>query len=82
MVQERAKPVKHLGQQVKERVKSKLESAAEMPAHFFDHLSGLSLYKLRIGDHRLLADIDFSEREIFVLKVGHRKDIYAGASFK
>jgi len=33
-------------------------------------------YRLRIGDYRVLFDIDSQENTINILKIGHRKDIY------
>ncbi|MBT9168665.1 MAG: hypothetical protein DDT19_02013 [Syntrophomonadaceae bacterium] len=36
--------------------------------------SSLGEYRFRIGDHRLI--FDFENFTIFVLKVGHRKNIY------
>lgn len=33
-------------------------------------------YRLRIGDYRVLFDIDSQENTIDILKIGHRKDIY------
>lgn len=33
-------------------------------------------YKLRVGDHRVIIDIDWNAKTIFVLLVGHRKKIY------
>ncbi len=36
----------------------------------------LADFRLRIGDYRVLFDIDFAKNEIYILKIGHRKDIY------
>ena len=33
-------------------------------------------YRLRIGNYRVLFDVDWQKKEIYILKVGHRKDIY------
>ncbi|MBI2047005.1 type II toxin-antitoxin system RelE/ParE family toxin [Candidatus Pacearchaeota archaeon] len=32
--------------------------------------------KLRIGDYRLVVDIDKANQTINILKIGHRKNIY------
>ncbi len=34
------------------------------------------VWRIRIGDHRLLYDIDDDEKNIVLLDVGHRKNIY------
>jgi mRNA interferase RelE/StbE len=36
----------------------------------------LADYRLRIGDYRVLFDVYREEQVIFVLKIGHRKEIY------
>lgn len=37
---------------------------------------GFREYRIRIGDYRVLYDIDHNKKTINVLKIGHRKDIY------
>ena len=48
------------------------ESIAPLP------LSGkyLELYKLRVGDWRVIYDVDYDKKIITVHKVGHRSEIY------
>jgi mRNA interferase RelE/StbE len=36
----------------------------------------LSDYRLRVGNYRVLFDINKNSEEIYILKIGHRKDIY------
>ena len=33
-------------------------------------------YRLRIGNYRVLFDVNWKKKEIYIVKVGHRKDIY------
>ena len=33
-------------------------------------------YRLRIGNYRILFDVNWEKKEIYILKIGHRKDIY------
>ena len=33
-------------------------------------------YRLRIGNYRVLFDVDWNNKEIHILKIGHRKDVY------
>ena len=49
-----------------------LDNIAPLPLK--GNLSGF--YKLKIGDWRVLYEIDYDERVITVHKVGHRKEIY------
>ena len=36
----------------------------------------LADYRLRVSDYRILFDVDWESKKIFILKIGHRKDIY------
>ena len=33
-------------------------------------------YRLRIGNYRVLFDVEWEKKEIYILKIGHRRDIY------
>ncbi len=33
-------------------------------------------YRLRVGNYRILFDVNWDEKEIYILKIGHRKDVY------
>jgi mRNA interferase RelE/StbE len=39
-------------------------------------LKGVAGYRIRIGDYRVIYDINDQEIRIIVLKIGHRKQIY------
>jgi len=39
-------------------------------------LVGDSSYRLRVGDYRVILDIQGNHLSVLVLKIGHRKDIY------
>lgn len=46
------------------------------PLHFFKRLEGRPDFRIRIGDYRAIADIDFARKMITVTAIGHRKDVY------
>ena len=54
----------------------KLYIIKENPLRNIERLKNSNLFKLRIGDHRILLFISTKNNEIHVLKIGHRKDIY------
>ena len=58
-------------------IRKNLEDS-ELPRKFGKSLSStlLGAWRYRIGDYRLIADINDQEIIILVLEVGHRKDIY------
>ena len=60
----------------RERIFNKIMTAKENPFRYFEKLTARNLYKLRVGDYRVIADIDESKIKILVLLVGHRKNIY------
>ena len=33
-------------------------------------------YRLRVGNYRILFDVDWQRKIIYILKIGHRKNIY------
>ena len=65
-----------LPKDIKERIWNKLQSCKENPFHFLEHLEEIPGHKLRVGDYRVIIDVDKAENIIWVLKVGHRKNVY------
>lgn len=65
-----------LPKEIKERIFNKIISAKENPFHFFERLAGRTDYKLRIGDYRVIADIDQNNKKIIISIIGHRKNVY------
>ena len=61
---------------VRKRIFSKILSAKSNPFHFFIRLGGRLDYKLRVGDYRVIADIDSLRKQIRVTLVGHRRNVY------
>ena len=61
---------------VQARVISVLERIQYRPFSFVIKLSGLPYYRLRVGDYRVLLEIEQKKQVILVAEVGHRKNIY------
>lgn len=61
---------------VQRAIVKKVDEAATNPAHYFTKLVGRDEYKLRVGDYRILTDIQQGKLIILVLEIGHRKNIY------
>ena len=68
--------LKNLDKKNQERIFNKIMSTKEDPFHYFEKLTSKKQYKLRVGDYRVIADIDKNEIKILVLLIGHRKNIY------
>jgi len=65
-----------LDKELKERIWNKLQQCKENPFHFLEHLEDIQGFKLRVGDYRLIIDINKTTNTLHVLKAGHRKNIY------
>ena len=70
------KQLKKMERNVQERIIVALEMIRIRPEAYVTKLVGDPGYKLRVGDYRVVMDIDNKELHILVLKVGHRKNIY------
>ena len=68
--------LKGLENLVAKRIIQKVESTRSEPHRFFVRLVGRSEYKLRVGDYRVIADIEENRRIIVVRSLGHRRKIY------
>lgn len=71
-----AKDIQKLDTVVKKRLKSKLETCATNPLFYAKKLtdSSLGTYRWRIGNYRIIFDIDVNT--IVILRVRHRREIY------
>jgi mRNA interferase RelE/StbE len=58
------------------RIVQKLGQAAENPSRSLERLSSVESYKLRVGDYRVIIDVDWKRQILFVLTLGHRSTIY------
>ncbi len=67
-----------LGRAIQVRIVKKLRQirAMDNPYRFFEPLKEVSARKARVGNYRIIADIDVKNKKIYVLTIGHRKEIY------
>lgn len=71
-----AKDIQKLDAVVKKRLKSKLETYAKNPLFYTKKLidSSLGTYRWRIGNYRIIFDID--QGNIVILRIRHQREIY------
>ncbi|WP_456384271.1 type II toxin-antitoxin system RelE family toxin [Persephonella sp.] len=73
------KDIKNLDTTTKKRIKRAIENLENFP-HITNFKSlkshPLADFRLRVGDYRILFDVDWENKKILILKIGHRKDIY------
>ena len=70
------KQVQKFEKGVKERIINSLERIRTRPEVHLLRLVGSEAYRLRVGDYRIIIDLDFVKNNIVIIKVGHRKEIY------
>jgi mRNA interferase RelE/StbE len=62
----------------RQRVTSKISQLAENPRpDKCEKLSGQSArYRIRQGDYRIVYSVNDADREVTIVKIGHRRDVY------
>jgi len=65
-----------LEKNVQFRVVNVMERIKIRPYHFIKRKEGTNYFIVRIGEHRAILSLDDIRKIIFVLEVGHRKNIY------
>lgn len=65
-----------LEKSIQERILAKLERIRIRPGAFLEKLVGDRAFKLRVGNYRILIDLDQGNLIILVIKIGHRRNIY------
>jgi len=76
--QKAKKQLFRLEKNIQERIITAIERIRIRPEAYITKLVGDPGYKLRVGDYRLIMDIDNNNLLILIIKVGHRKNIYKG----
>lgn len=74
--QEFFKQLKRLNKDIQRRIISTLERIRVRPYPHVKKLVGGPYFRLRVGDYRVILDIQEKKLIIYVLETGHRKNIY------
>ena len=70
------KKINRLDRITKKRVWGKLQECKKNPQKYLKQLTGIKLFKLRIGQYRIIIDLKKELRILNVLDIGNRKNIY------
>ncbi len=65
-----------LSQDVQRRIINVLERIKVRPFHFVKRKEGTPYFIMRVGDYRAILSIKTDKNIIYVMEVGHRKNIY------
>jgi mRNA interferase RelE/StbE len=66
----------NLDKKIRSRIISKLKTMKNWPEHYLKPLKGYPYFSLRIGDYRAIIDWQKDRDELWVVAVGHRRNIY------
>ena len=61
---------------IAQQIVTKLDEIVDDPYLFTEKLQGLDLRKLRVGNYRVILNLEDQKITIFVVQVGHRSKIY------
>lgn len=70
------KDLKKLDRSISKRIFEKVSSISNKPYRHIQKLAGSPYFKLRIGDYRVILEINQEILQVLIIKVGHRKDVY------
>ncbi len=68
--------LENLEKKIQERILNTLERIRVRPYDFVKKLIGSPLYRLRVGDYRVILKIVNDTMIVYVVEVGHRKNVY------
>ncbi len=71
-----ARQLRKLERSVARRIFEKVGELREDPLRLIQKLVNSPYYRLRVGDYRVVLDIQRNVLRILVLKVGHRESVY------
>jgi mRNA interferase RelE/StbE len=62
---------------IQARIQSSIDRlGTRLETHSHHSMKGIEAYRLRVGDYRVLYSFDRSKGIIYLLAVGHRRDVY------
>ena len=71
-----AKQMERLDRSIAKRIYEKVDQLRQNPERYVEKLVRYPYYRLRVGDFRLILDIQSQTLIVLILKVGHRINIY------
>jgi mRNA interferase RelE/StbE len=72
------KELRKIPAQDRNKIFAKIEELSDNP-YLFGHIKlseNDNLYRVRQGNYRIIYSIEDNQLQIYIIKVGHRKDIY------
>jgi mRNA interferase RelE/StbE len=64
---------------IRERIQQKIDAMGSRLAAFPHYrMVGSDRFRLRVGDYRVIYRFDLAKGEIYLLAMGHRREVYRG----
>ena len=78
VIEKRAeKELRKLARPIRQRLADAIDSLARDPLPAASKpLVGTAGYRLRVGGYRIIYDIDHRIITVYIIRIGHRRDIY------
>ena len=70
------KQLERLDRSVAKRIHERVGQLYQNPERYVEKLVRYPYYRLRVGDYRVILDIQNEMVRILILKVGHRSNVY------
>jgi len=71
------KDLDHIPNNYLQRIMERIAALAENPRPFgCEKLTGQEKYRIRQGDYRIIYSIQDTQLTVWVVKVGHRREVY------
>jgi mRNA interferase RelE/StbE len=71
-----AKFLSDLKEPLRTRIKDALKELRESPESKGQRLTPSAFWRIRVGDHRVIYEIDGRNKRVIVLYIGHRSRVY------
>jgi len=71
------KALRKLEPMIRKRIQIAIDELADHPfPHGFKKLVGDHGYRIRIGDYRVIYDVEHARLTVLVIRIGHRREVY------
>ena len=70
------KQLRKLDLEIRQRIIAMIERIRIRPDDYVRKLVGDDGYRLRVGNYRVIMDLDREKLIILVLRIGHRRNVY------
>ncbi len=62
---------------MRQRIQVAIDELAENPfPHGVQKLRGDEGYRIRVGDYRVIYDVEHGRLRVLVIRIGHRREVY------